>query len=529
MAARTVTLTRRQPHLLEGEGAERQQEMWQSFRRETDTHGMGPDGKHRMRRRGNARADRAHAPAACPCAVTGCSHSRSLRSSRWRLWPRRAGEQQRSGESRTRATACDPCGRTRRRTRNPAPAETRGAQRSGPAENRPARSREARGHAGHDDPNRTRRRDDRVQAGRDRIHEIPRCTGQSEHDPPEDHLQAGRRRSDAYVFPASSFSFPGAAAKTVIPITAPLGESTDAVRHPLQHQRRAWHGPRSRPSVLRPDPAVHADAPNSRSAMNSRPTLWRARSARRSTTRAIATNTGNTPLTFTGFSDPGCDGIVAGGGKGVVGPRGSLTFVCTHVADRRRPAAGAFANAASVTGAPEESQGEPVTQVSRRRAGDADQSRRSEIEPSRKSAPLRRPPPPGPLENRGARLLLDRGALAARAGPLRARCRSPSASNRRRGERDVLHRRAQACAAHRAQCRERPDLAAHRRRQTQAGHASPDSHDHDGAGLDRPRKRWSPRGRGSCAAARSPNSRRRTELRRRAIRPRVVFRASPWT
>jgi hypothetical protein len=77
------------------------------------------------------------------------------------------------------------------------------------------------------------------------------------------------------------------------------------------------------------------------------------------------TNTGNTPMTFTGFSDPKCDGSVAGGPNGVIGPRSAVTYVCTHTLTDADREAEVFANSASVTGTPEPGQGEPVTETSK--------------------------------------------------------------------------------------------------------------------------------------------------------------------
>jgi hypothetical protein len=62
----------------------------------------------------------------------------------------------------------------------------------------------------------------------------------------------------------------------------------------------------------------------------------------------VVTNTGNVPLTFTGFSDPRCDaGTIAGGPGGLpVAPGASTTYTCSHVIT----STGTYVNEASVTG-----------------------------------------------------------------------------------------------------------------------------------------------------------------------------------
>ncbi len=77
-----------------------------------------------------------------------------------------------------------------------------------------------------------------------------------------------------------------------------------------------------------------------------------------------AVNTGNTPLTFTRFSAPGCDRAAAGGVYGAVPPHHSTIFSCTHTLTAADAATGFFANAATVTGTPDAGQGAPITHVS---------------------------------------------------------------------------------------------------------------------------------------------------------------------
>ena len=64
----------------------------------------------------------------------------------------------------------------------------------------------------------------------------------------------------------------------------------------------------------------------------------------------IVRNTGNVPLTLSGFADPRCDaGTIAGGpGASPVAPGGSATYTCSHLLT----AEGSLVNVASVTGTP---------------------------------------------------------------------------------------------------------------------------------------------------------------------------------
>ena len=61
-------------------------------------------------------------------------------------------------------------------------------------------------------------------------------------------------------------------------------------------------------------------------------------------------NTGNVPLTFSGFSDPHCEaGTIAGGpGSAAVAPGGSTTYTCSHLL----ASTGSIVNVATVTGTP---------------------------------------------------------------------------------------------------------------------------------------------------------------------------------
>ena len=166
-----------------------------------------------------------------------------------------------------------------------------------------------------------------------------------------------------YVLPSSTFSFEGEEGTSEIPIAAPLGDSGVGVRARFDTNGVKGgfniHGP----LTCGPIPQFSLETLQSVGGPFTTSPLPGA-VGQTVTYETLATNTGNTPLSFTGFSDPGCDGMLAGGTAAVVGPRSSVTFVCTHALTNADRAAGFFANAASVTGTPEAGQGEPVTQVS---------------------------------------------------------------------------------------------------------------------------------------------------------------------
>ncbi len=68
----------------------------------------------------------------------------------------------------------------------------------------------------------------------------------------------------------------------------------------------------------------------------------------------LVTNTGNTSLTFSSFTDPHCDGGTISGGPGgnPVAASGSTTFTCSHVLTAADQAAGSYTNTATITGTP---------------------------------------------------------------------------------------------------------------------------------------------------------------------------------
>jgi hypothetical protein len=75
----------------------------------------------------------------------------------------------------------------------------------------------------------------------------------------------------------------------------------------------------------------------------------------------VVTNTGNVPLTFKSFADPGCDaGTLTGGPAGPVAAEESTTYLCSHVL----AAVGSYSNTATATGSPPLRNGAPITHES---------------------------------------------------------------------------------------------------------------------------------------------------------------------
>jgi hypothetical protein len=79
----------------------------------------------------------------------------------------------------------------------------------------------------------------------------------------------------------------------------------------------------------------------------------------------IVKNSGNVPLTFTGFTDEKCDpGTFSGGPGGPVLPGGSTIYFCNHMVLEADKLAGVYSNTATVTGTPPEGFGPPATHTS---------------------------------------------------------------------------------------------------------------------------------------------------------------------
>jgi type II secretory pathway pseudopilin PulG len=163
--------------------------------------------------------------------------------------------------------------------------------------------------------------------------------------------------------PQSTFSFEASEATSTIPIAAPLGTAAVVVRGRFSSNGVKGGFNVHLPMTCPPNPAFTLATLQSTGGPFTASALPGA-VGQTVSYETLATNTGNTPLSLTGFSDPGCDGTIAGGSSGVVTVRDSVTYLCTHTLTTADRAAGFFANAASLTGTPGAGQGGPVTLVS---------------------------------------------------------------------------------------------------------------------------------------------------------------------
>ncbi len=164
----------------------------------------------------------------------------------------------------------------------------------------------------------------------------------------------------SWVTPTTSYSFEGSEATEEIPIVAPMGESNIVLR-----ARFASNGIKGgfniRGSLTCPPiPRFTLETQQSTSGPFTSETIPGA-VGQTVVYQSTATNTGNTPLSFTGFSDPGCEGKPMGGTSSVISPRGSTTYFCMHTLTNADREAGFYANAASVTGTPEPGEGDAAT------------------------------------------------------------------------------------------------------------------------------------------------------------------------
>ena len=159
-------------------------------------------------------------------------------------------------------------------------------------------------------------------------------------------------------FPLETFSFNGSTGTQTIAIAAPLGRAAVVLKG-----RFNTNGVRGGFSVHEPTtcpafPQFTIVTLQSLGEPFSSKTLP-GQVGQTVTYQSVVTNTGNTSLALTAFSDPGCGATVTGGPKGPVLPRQSTVYVCTHtLTEADRPS---FANAAAVTGTPPAGQGEPTT------------------------------------------------------------------------------------------------------------------------------------------------------------------------
>lgn len=163
-----------------------------------------------------------------------------------------------------------------------------------------------------------------------------------------------------YVFAPPPFEVNGSGATEVIPIAAPLGESTVSIRGHFSGNDEHGNFNISEKMTCPPNPQFTLETLQSLGGQFGAGPL--AGSVGETIDyETVATNTGNTPLVFAAPSEPGCDGTPAGGTATAVKPRGSVTWFCHHTLTAADATAGLFANATSVSATPEpDPAGDPI-------------------------------------------------------------------------------------------------------------------------------------------------------------------------
>lgn len=175
-------------------------------------------------------------------------------------------------------------------------------------------------------------------------------------------FKAAPRPLPSYAFPRVVRTFEGAGGTYEIPIAAPQGESV--VSFKVKYKTNGVHGGFNarRTLVCGPIPAFQVEARQSFGApFTTEPLAGKV--GETVAYEAVVTNVGNTPMTFSKFLDSHCEGL-AGGSLNSIEPFATLSYYCTHKLTSADATAGFYANAATVTGTPEEGEGSPATHES---------------------------------------------------------------------------------------------------------------------------------------------------------------------
>jgi uncharacterized repeat protein (TIGR01451 family) len=165
-------------------------------------------------------------------------------------------------------------------------------------------------------------------------------------------------------FPPKLFSFEGSSVTSVIPVAAPVGRSTIDIRSHWDTNGLKGGFDIHQTVTCPPHPAFTIEKLQSLGGPFTTETLS-GTVGQSIIYQMIITNTGNTPLTFTGFSDPLCDpGTSSGEDMGPIEPLGTVTIICVHKITPADGTAGKVINVATITGTPEEGEGGPITERS---------------------------------------------------------------------------------------------------------------------------------------------------------------------
>lgn len=176
-----------------------------------------------------------------------------------------------------------------------------------------------------------------------------------------DHTEAGKQTS-----PAIAFEFDGSTAVQIIPAAFPIGHSQVDVQAKWNTNgyRGGFdiHGP---VNECEPAPAFTLEKLQRLGGGSYTTSPIAGKLGQTVEYEVVATNIGNTLLTFGELTDGHCDkGTVSTNGTGAVGPGGSVAYTCTHTLTEADEREGSLVNVATVTGTPEEGEGSPVTHES---------------------------------------------------------------------------------------------------------------------------------------------------------------------
>ena len=162
------------------------------------------------------------------------------------------------------------------------------------------------------------------------------------------------------VFPGKTFTFEGSEATSVIPVAAPVGPSTVDIRS--NWNTNGLRGGFDIHEAVRCEPfgGFAIEKLQSLGGPFTTETLTGA-VGQTILYEMVVTNTGNTPLTFSKFTDAVCDpGTIAGIPSTPVEPMGVFTIVCAHKITAADSTSKSVVNVAVITGTPEEGEGEPI-------------------------------------------------------------------------------------------------------------------------------------------------------------------------
>lgn len=159
------------------------------------------------------------------------------------------------------------------------------------------------------------------------------------------------------AFPAKTFTFEGTEATSVIPIAAPVGQSMIDIRSKWNTNENKGGFDIHESVRCEPKAAFTIEKLQSLGGpFTSEPLTGTV--GQTVLYDMVVTNTGNTPLTFSNFSDTVCDpGTLDGVPSTPVEPLASFTVVCAHTITPADVTAGSLVNIAKVTGTPEEGEG----------------------------------------------------------------------------------------------------------------------------------------------------------------------------